>query len=318
MHWNFTDVLVPSEKRFSCSDGTIIAEIGFGNGEYLEHLARMRPECTVTGIEVSQWCVTKAARRALAAGLRNVRLIQGDARSILRYAFEPGCVSEAYMNFPCPWPKRRHAERRVASQRFAQLICGRLALGGNFTLATDVEWYALQTQEAFLADGSFTADPVEVNPKRDYVTRYERKWRKMGLDTFVARMTKISDAPDEMDKTDEKDRKTGEEGEKELRIMTDPGIKGLGLRGRLSAVLGETIRKDGYVVIFKELFMSGDDAALLSAISVDEGFEQHYYIKAVQSGGETLGKLDAIGRPYRTPGVRASLRRLSEIAGVRF
>jgi tRNA (guanine-N7-)-methyltransferase len=312
MHWNFTDILISSEKTFGPSDGAVIAEIGFGNGEYLEHLARTRPECTVVGIEVSQWCVTKAARRALAAGFRNVRLIQGDARSILRYAFEPGCISEAYMNFPCPWPKRRHAGRRVASQRFAGLVCGRLALGGSFTLATDVEWYALQTRDAFLAHGSFRADPVEVNPKRDYVTKYERKWKEMGLDTFVARMTKISDAPDETD------RRTGEEHEEEGKIMTDPDIENLALRDRLSAVLGETIRKDGYVVIFKELFISGDDTALLSAISVDEGFEQHYYIKAVQSGTKTLGKLDAIGSPYRTPGVRASLRRLSEIAGVRF
>ena len=311
MYWNFTDTLIPTEKTFGPEDGPIIAEIGFGNGEYLEHLARTRPECIVVGIEVSQWCVTKAARRSLAAGLRNIRLIRGDARSILHYAFEPDCISEAYMNFPCPWPKRRHAERRVASRNFAGTLRGRLALGGTFTLATDVEWYALQTRDAFLSDGSFSPDPIEINPKRGYVTKYERKWRKMGLDTFVVRMTKINGG------AGHDDEKTEEFDGEELKIMTDPDVNGLSLHDRLSAVLGKTIQKAGYVVIFKELFMSGDGAALLSAISVDEGFEQRYYIKTVRSGSETLVKLDAIGHPYRTPGVRASLRFLSEIPGVR-
>jgi hypothetical protein len=139
----------------------------------------------------------------------------------------------------------------------------------------------------------------------------------MGLDTFVVRVTKISDAPGKAYKKDGKDEKTGERDGEELKIMTNPDMDCLGLRDRLSAVLGKTIRKDGYVVIFKELFMSGDDAALLSVISVDEGFEQHYYIKATRSGGETFAKLDAIGHPYRTPGVRASLRFLSDIPDVR-
>ncbi|MDR0648764.1 MAG: tRNA (guanosine(46)-N7)-methyltransferase TrmB [Synergistaceae bacterium] len=308
MNWNFTDILIPPGESLVAS-GPVIAEIGFGNGEYLEHLARTRPDCSVVGIEISQWCVTKAARRALSAGFRNVRLIHGDARDLLRYAFEPRSLSEAYMNFPCPWPKRRHTERRVASPRFAALIGGRLAPGGTFTLATDVEWYAEQTRDAFLSSGSFSAGPVERNPERDYVTKYERKWREMGRETFVTRAVKTAEVsePD-----------TGKEGEEALETTANPGIAQLSLSDRLRPILGECIRKDGYVVIFKELFASGDDAALISVISVDEGFEQHYYVKVVLSGSRWLGKLDSIGHPYRTPGVRASMRAMSRIAGIEF
>jgi tRNA (guanine-N7-)-methyltransferase len=309
MNWNFTDILTPPGKPFGPSDGAVVVEIGFGNGEYLEHLARTRPDCAVVGIEISQWCVTKAARRALSAGFRNVRLIHGDARNLLRYAFKPRSISEAYMNFPCPWPKRRHTDRRVASPRFTALIGGRLALGATFTLATDVEWYAKQTQEAFLSNGAFSAGPVERNPEREYVTKYERKWREMGRETFVARATKIAEIPESG---------TGKEDEETLEITTNPDIGGIGISDRLRPILGESIRKDEYVVIFKELFMSEDGAALISVISVDEGFEQHYYVKAVQSGSRWLGKLDPIGHPYRTPGVRASMRALSKTAGIVF
>ncbi|MDR1514529.1 MAG: tRNA (guanosine(46)-N7)-methyltransferase TrmB [Synergistaceae bacterium] len=312
MHWNFTDILTPPEKPYGPSDGPIIAEIGFGNGEYLEHLAKTRPDCTIIGIEISQWCVTKAARRALSAGSGNIRLILGDARNFFRYAFEPNSVSEVYMNFPCPWPKRRHAERRVASPRFAALIGGRLALGGTFTLATDVEWYAEQTREAFLSNGSFSADPVERNPARDYVTKYERKWREMGRETFVTKAIKTAEIPGE---------ETGREGDGTPETAADqvnPNIDGLDLRRELSRITGTIIRKDEYVVIFKEIFTSGSDAALISVISADEGFEQHYYIKVVHSGSQWIGKLDSIGCPYRTPGVRASLRYLSKAAGIKF
>jgi tRNA (guanine-N7-)-methyltransferase len=315
MYWNFTDILTPPEKAYGLSDGPIVAEIGFGNGEYLEYLAKTRPDRTVIGIEISQWCITKAARRALSAGFSNVRLMRGDARNFFRYAFEPCCVSEVYMNFPCPWPKKRHAERRVASPRFAALIGGRLALGGSFTLATDVEWYAAETREAFLSSGSFSAGPIERNPERDYVTKYERKWREMGRETFVTKAIKTAEIPS--DETCAEDIETPETVDNQDN-RTNKDIDVFDWSARLSQLTGQVIRKDDYVVIFKEIFTSGNDVSLISVISADEGFEQHYYIKVVRSGSRRIGKLDPVGHPYRTPGVRASLRYLSGTMGIKF
>jgi tRNA (guanine-N7-)-methyltransferase len=283
-------------------------EIGFGNGEYLEYMARRTPH-TVVGIEVSQWCVTKAARRALAGGLQNVRLLLGDARYLLRYAFEPCSVREVYMHFPCPWPKRRHAGRRVTSPRFAELIGRCLETEGSFTLATDVEWYANETRDVFAANGNFDTSPVERNQKRDYITKYERKWRELGLDTFVTKAVKVTgESFEEADEEEANDLIT--------EINLDRGA--LDLRSRLSPVVGETLKENGYAVIYRELFLSDDGSALISVISVDEGFEQHYYIKVVQAGGEARGKIDPVGKPYRTPGVRASLKHVARIAGVKF
>ncbi|MDR3332836.1 MAG: methyltransferase domain-containing protein [Synergistaceae bacterium] len=308
MYWNFSGILIGhQDARLSARGCRVILEIGFGNGEYLEHLARTRPDALIVGVEASQWCVTKAARRALAAGLHNVRLMLGDARHLLSLAFEPCCVFEAYMNFPCPWPKRRHAGRRVAQPWFADLIASRLAAGGTFTLATDVGWYAEETREIFAASGLFEVSPVLVNPERDYATKYERKWRAMGRDTYMTTARKTAESGgDGVNAAD--DLPLEEE-------LTTPARGDIG--DRAMSLMGEEISGPGYRVIFREVFSSMDGETLLvMAISVDEGFEQHYYIRMTPAANVVKCRTDPVGSPYRTPGVRASLRYVArKIAG---
>ena len=140
MWWNLNEVIVaqngglPIDWAALSSTGKVIVEIGFGNGEFLEFLGRSNPDKLVVGVEVSQWCAAKGARRVLAAGLANVRIMHGDARFLLRRCFAPESVEKVYMNFPCPWPKARHAQRRVTVPAFAGLINYLLVPGGSFEL----------------------------------------------------------------------------------------------------------------------------------------------------------------------------------------
>ena len=343
MYWNFTDILKkPGSGRFSPSDGIIIVEIGFGNGEYIEYLARSRADAIIVGIDVSQWCVAKAARRAIARELKNVRLIHGDARHLLAYAFKPGSVSAAYMNFPCPWPKRRHAERRVAGTRFAALIRSLLKVGGSFTLATDVGWYADDARRTFSSFADFEAGQVSRNPERDYLTKYERKWMRMGRDTYMVTAKKITgdfaaisnEGEEEAHMIDAEPAASGQfaskgqKGEAPEPVWTtvqplqkQPVDSELAARSKemLLQSKGQVIREKNYTVIFRDIFFSDDGTALVSVISVDEGFEQSYYVKVIVSeGGAMRGKLDSIGSPYKTPGVRASMKFLTRAAGVVF
>ncbi len=191
------NVKLPLDWASLSPSGRVFVEIGFGNGEFLEYLAQTFPEVLIVGIEVSQWCVAKGARRALAAGLGNVRIMHGDARFLLRHCFSPESVERVFMNFPCPWPKTRHASRRVTVPHFADLLSYLIAPGGSFELATDVDWYAEEAAETISAPGVFRADPIEVDPKRPYVTKYERKWRAMGKSTWhlvLHKMGKYDDA----------------------------------------------------------------------------------------------------------------------------
>jgi tRNA (guanine-N7-)-methyltransferase len=308
VYWNFGGILRgPLDARFSKLDGTFAVEIGFGNGEHLAHLARRMPDVLVVGIEVSQWCITKAARRTLGMGLGNIRLVHGDARHLLPRMFEPSSVSHIYMNFPCPWPKRRHSGRRVARPEFAELMALCLTCGGKFTLATDVRWYAEETRDIFGRAASFDAGDVIVNEERDYVTKYERKWRAMGRDTYT--VTTVKTGPDANDAGD------GMTYEPErIDAPVGPG----GIRARVMALAGETVRGHDYIVIFRDVFFSDAGDALITAISVDEGFEQHYRVRLMPSRSGVVCGLDSIGHPYMTPGVRASVRHAARIASGKF
>ena len=112
-------------------------EIGFGNGEYTVKHARRAPDVLLWGIELSPACVLRCARRA--AGLNNLRLIRTDARRMMKELFRDEALDRVYMNFPCPWPKRRHAHRRVTARDFTDSLAAVLRLGGVFELLTDDE-----------------------------------------------------------------------------------------------------------------------------------------------------------------------------------
>ena len=312
MYWDFGKIIVkPGAPGLGGGERPISVEIGFGNGEYLQYLASSRPGSLVAGIEVSQWCVSKAARRALANGLDNVRILCGDARHLLKFAFEPSSVSEIFMNFPCPWPKRRHSERRVARSDFADLLAARLAPDGTFTLATDVDWYAEATAEIFSNHPTFATTPVIRNPERDYATKYERKWRAMGRDIFEFRARKRDDSEVERMEPDVK-MKAKEDDETqmdELEILGQAGqSETRSLFERVAELRGDETEGAGYRVIFRDAYSDGQGDALLKTISVDEGFEQHYYLKITERAGRLKVTADSVGHPYKTPGVRASVR----------
>jgi tRNA (guanine-N7-)-methyltransferase len=318
MYWNFSGVLRGREDgKFSRADGPLSLEIGFGNGEYIERTARAKRGSLAVGIEVSQWCLVKAARRVIAAGLDNVRLMLGDARHLLKWAFEPSCVDEVYMNFPCPWPKRRHAERRVTTDFFARLVASRLVVGGSFNLLTDVGWYAAEARETFAREG-FSVSELERGSERDCMTKYGRKWREMGREVYSAVAVKTGEAARDFESEDGEDDMEEHSAEFEPAVGESASRAAIPVREALVSLVGDKIEGRGYVAVFREIFFADDGAALIGVISVDEGFEQHYRIRVIPDGARAIGRIDAVGCPYRTPGVRASLKHVSAKTGVIF
>jgi tRNA (guanine-N7-)-methyltransferase len=60
--------------------------------------------------------------------------------------------------------------------------------------------------------------------------------------------------------------------------------------------------------VFRDVFAGEDGCFLVSAITVDQGFEQHFYVRIYPKGGGYGVKLDPVGHPYRTPAVRMALK----------
>ena len=304
MYRNFGGIVPPQPaKPFGAKSGPIVVEIGFGNGEFLLRLAAAKTDFLVVGMEISQWCIVKAARRALAINACNVRILHGDARYLLSYAFEPGSISEAFMNFPCPWPKKRHEGRRVTQAGFAALLRSRLTEGGAFNLATDVDWYAEETAKVFSEMGGFAVSAPERNGTPEYTTKYERKWRAMGRDIYTLRAVKAV-APAEGEKiVEEKMPSLGEDAGETAHGPAAPD-----LRAALSSLEGENIEGPGYIAAFRGTFIGERGQSLVRVISADEGFEQHFYLRIREKDGKIQVSADTVGKPYHTPGVRAAVR----------
>ncbi len=114
----------------------VFLEIGMGKGQFLMSLAAAGPRINYVGIEKYSSVLLKAVRKQEAAGLGNVRFLCIDALRLAE-VFAEGEASGIYLNFSDPWPKDRHAKRRLTSPRFLQVYERILAPGGTIEFKTD-------------------------------------------------------------------------------------------------------------------------------------------------------------------------------------
>ena len=117
-------------------------EIGMGKGQFLLTLARRNPEINYIGIERYSSVLLRAVEKyeKLSADMQkplpNIRFICMDAREITE-VFAPGEVEKIYLNFSDPWPKARHARRRLTSSDFLALYDQTLTSDGTVEFKTD-------------------------------------------------------------------------------------------------------------------------------------------------------------------------------------
>lgn len=281
-----------------------IVEIGFGNGDFLVHLAKTHGAgVLVLGLEVSAVCALKATKRLASMNLMNSRVIMGDARLVLESCFPEESIAAIYMNFPCPWPKNRHSSRRVTHGRFPAILSKVLEDRGEFRLVTDEEWYANEVRNTLSSYPSLEFVSFEIDPVLELTTKYASKWKAMGKRTFRLTMRKIGPAL-------EPGLKKVEESMVMHTKIPMPEIE----EGRIKA---ETlVGKDGSNGIFhwsfKSIYWSPDRHALLKTITSDEGFEQTFFFRLVFTGEGLLVKLEDAGAPLHTPSVRFAMEALSD------
>lgn len=270
----------------------LAVEIGFGNGEFLAHVSQERPDCNWIGFETSLTCVAKAGRKLARAGSDNVRLALADGRFALRELFADEAVARVYVHFPCPWPKRSHAERRVMDEDFARTLATILASGGQFELTTDVLLYAEDAADNLQAAGFHVPGPVEVTGVGPG-SRYETKWRREGRRIWRVRAGRGGKGST---------LRIAEGTMPHVRVVkpaTPDAVAGLvGLKQTWPH--GAFVVKDAYVG-------PQGRAALLRAFATDDGFEQQYLIAVVRDGDGAMVKLDSAAVPFRTPAVKRSV-----------
>ncbi len=153
-----------------------VLEIGPGNGAFLSWLAPQHPHKLFIAIELKRGRYFRIREKIDTIPLGNVQLIHGDARYSLPKILKPECLSEAYILFPDPWPKRRHNKHRLINEERVRLIHSSLKPGGSLWIATDHPDYSSQISSVF--------DPKMwklQEGKSLYPTYFETKWKRMGL-----------------------------------------------------------------------------------------------------------------------------------------
>lgn len=159
----------------------LVVEIGSGMGEATAAMAAAHPEVDVVAVEVHRAGVAALLQRLERAHLTNVRVVEGDAVALLSDVVAPSSLTEVRVFFPDPWPKARHAKRRLLSASFAQLVAGRLAPAGRLHVATDWPAYAEQAVEVMAP--VLDTQRVERPPTRP-VTRFEQRGRAAGRASY--------------------------------------------------------------------------------------------------------------------------------------
>lgn len=161
---DFTD-LFPESKE-------IVMEIGFGMGEATALIGKAFPEKGFLAVDVHRPGVGKLFALIHEYGLKNLRVIQGDAHLILHDMIADKSLDGIHLFFPDPWPKARHNKRRIVNAAFLALIAPKLKDGGFIHIATDWVPYAEWIEEVFAASILFSGGKVE-RPEWRPVTRFE-------------------------------------------------------------------------------------------------------------------------------------------------
>ena len=148
--------------------GPVELDIGFGRGLSLFERAAAEPESRIIGIEVKTKLACKVNERLQKHDLRNVAILCGDAREILKRAEPAGSLQRVALHFPDPWWKKRHDKRRVIGEALLTELARLLKPGGELFIQTDVEHRAEQYVAQLQETAGFTlasdSGYVEVNP----------------------------------------------------------------------------------------------------------------------------------------------------------
>lgn len=167
------------------NDNPIHIEVGMGKGRFLMELARQNPRINYIGIEMYSSVLLKAIqKRSGADETANVWFLRIDART-LSDIFGPGEVEKIYLNFSDPWPKDRHAKRRLTSPRFLAVYDRILKEDGDVEFKTDNRELFDYSMEAIPAAGwritQYTYD-LHHSPYGDgnVMTEYEEKFSSEG------------------------------------------------------------------------------------------------------------------------------------------
>lgn len=169
------------------NDNPIHIEIGSGKGSFISGMAKLHPEINYIGIEIVESIIISALDKVLEEKVANVKLLSVDAMYLTDY-FADNEVSRIYLNFSDPWPKKRHAKRRLTYPDFLDRYKQILAPKGDIHFKTDnrrlFEYTLLTFSEYPLQLTSLSLDLHHSDVEENVMTEYEKKFSEQGFPIY--------------------------------------------------------------------------------------------------------------------------------------
>lgn len=185
------DIIIPNPAEWKGkwnqlfeNNHPIHIELGMGKGQFVCGMAAANPDVNYIGVELQSSVIVMALAKAREAGLPNLRLLRQNAWDLPDF-FEQGELSRVYLNFSDPWPKTRHAKRRLTHRSFLRIYHQLLYPGQEIHLKTDNEGLFEFSLNSFSAFGcrlkNISLNLHESDFKGNIMTEYEEKFSSKGM-----------------------------------------------------------------------------------------------------------------------------------------
>ena len=172
------------QKNIFHNNHPIHMEIGMGKGKFITELAKQHPEINYIGVEKYSSVLVRALEKRDALALENLIFVRMDAESVDEF-FADGEIDKIYLNFSDPWPKDRHAKRRLTSISHLARYDKVLTENGDLEFKTDnrplFDFSLEQLEEAGWRKDEVSFDLHKSGPAENNVmTEYEEKFYQLG------------------------------------------------------------------------------------------------------------------------------------------
>ena len=171
-------------------NGPLVVDLGCGDGAFLAKVAAENPNDNFLGIERLLGRVRTACRKIERAGLTNARILRFEISYAVERLLPVNSVAAFYILFPDPWPKRRHAPRRLITESFLLSMHRALRPDGTVRIATDESDYYRQITRLVAQLPHFSV--IDDAPLPAATSKFEKRFVHAGVAIHRVALRKVS------------------------------------------------------------------------------------------------------------------------------
>lgn len=170
-------------KALFQNDNPLRLEIGCGKGQFAMEIAKRHPDINFIAVEINKNVIVQACEKAKRENLKNLRFLILGAEKLDLY-IEENSVELIYLNFSCPFPKKRQAKHRLTHESFLEIYKKVLKDGGEIHQKTDnmhfFEFSLSEFSKCGYVLSNISLDLHNSDFENNIMTEYEKRFTDLG------------------------------------------------------------------------------------------------------------------------------------------